>query len=306
MGLQDDGEDSAISLTADEIPSDWKSPEDISDDADDVPSRFFVPRAPTEHEGSRSEVALARGRGTPPQKPPRTGTPRHEGKKLPRGPSYGNRKSSPDHPSAHHQLRLRRPQEADHVHKHHVHKNHAHKHHAHKHRPRHKDVITALKRSGTTPETPSDAVASHKVVSEFMKRFSRNMRLAVLDDSKGDMPEAKRLKMMRELREANKLDDAAAGAAKEAAKSSAGPDSGVSPASEESTSAGVSPASEETTGVSPGDEDGADETVLAKQPERRPASHALRGIRLLNAPPGEDHDVATVGARVLCWDHFCS
>lgn len=45
------------------------------------------------------------------------------------------------------------------------------------------------------------ARASHKVAREFMKRFSRNLKLSVLEDSKGDMPEAERLRAMRVLRE---------------------------------------------------------------------------------------------------------
>ncbi|CAD7958303.1 unnamed protein product [Amoebophrya sp. A120] len=52
-----------------------------------------------------------------------------------------------------------------------------------------------------------DARSAHKVTSEFMKRFARNMRLAVLSDSKGDMDEKKRLKMIHALQLENREDD---------------------------------------------------------------------------------------------------
>ena len=37
-----------------------------------------------------------------------------------------------------------------------------------------------------------DQNVEHNVMSDFMRRFSRNMRASVLEDSKGDMPEATR------------------------------------------------------------------------------------------------------------------
>ncbi|CAD7945348.1 unnamed protein product [Amoebophrya sp. A25] len=51
-----------------------------------------------------------------------------------------------------------------------------------------------------------DAHSTHEITSEFMKRFARNMRLAVLTDSKGDMDERKRQRMIRELQEENERD----------------------------------------------------------------------------------------------------
>lgn len=45
------------------------------------------------------------------------------------------------------------------------------------------------------------ASASHKIMQQFMHAFSRNMRYAILADSKGDMPEAERQRMLRQLRE---------------------------------------------------------------------------------------------------------
>jgi hypothetical protein len=41
-----------------------------------------------------------------------------------------------------------------------------------------------------------DKNVEHKVMSDFMNRFSLNMRAAVLDDSKGDLPEATRQKLL--------------------------------------------------------------------------------------------------------------
>lgn len=45
------------------------------------------------------------------------------------------------------------------------------------------------------------ASASHEVMEQFMHNFARNMRYSILADSKGDMPEAERQAMLRQLRE---------------------------------------------------------------------------------------------------------
>ena len=55
-------------------------------------------------------------------------------------------------------------------------------------------------RSGSRPGPPSSGSAEHRVVKSFMTKFSRNMRLAVLEDSKGDVPEAERLAMIAKLK----------------------------------------------------------------------------------------------------------
>lgn len=45
------------------------------------------------------------------------------------------------------------------------------------------------------------ASASSQVMKQFMHNFARNMRFSILSDSKGDMPEAERQEMLRQLRE---------------------------------------------------------------------------------------------------------
>jgi len=49
--------------------------------------------------------------------------------------------------------------------------------------------------------------AEHKVMQEFMRRFSRNMRLAVLTDSKGDMDESRRQALIKKIRQDNYDED---------------------------------------------------------------------------------------------------
>jgi len=44
------------------------------------------------------------------------------------------------------------------------------------------------------------ARAQHRVMKDFMKRFSRNLKLSVLEDSKGDMPEAERQAAIKALK----------------------------------------------------------------------------------------------------------
>lgn len=45
------------------------------------------------------------------------------------------------------------------------------------------------------------ARASHQIMKQFMHNFARNMRYAILADSKGDMPEEERQRMLRQLQE---------------------------------------------------------------------------------------------------------
>lgn len=44
------------------------------------------------------------------------------------------------------------------------------------------------------------ARAQHRVMKDFMKRFSKNLKLSVLEDSRGDMPEAERQAAIRSLK----------------------------------------------------------------------------------------------------------
>lgn len=59
----------------------------------------------------------------------------------------------------------------------------------------------AMQRPGAAERAERIAAQKHSVMKQFMKRFSQNMRLAVLEDSKGDMPEEERRKMIGDMRE---------------------------------------------------------------------------------------------------------
>lgn len=103
---------------------------------------------------------------------------------------------------------------------HHNHKDKVHKAKKHHHHRKHDQEVSMLQ-SGTTSGAGSTTSASaavlkrrehalvrdknveHNVMSDFMKRFSRNMRAAVLEDSKGDLPEETRLKMIEEIKNEN-------------------------------------------------------------------------------------------------------
>jgi len=103
-----------------------------------------------------------------------------------------------------------------HSHKHHHKKGEKHHHH-HKH-----DQGVSMLQSGATAGAGAGASSGveavlerreqalkrdknveHNVMSDFMRRFSRNMRAAVLEDSKGDMPEGTRQKLISEIQDEN-------------------------------------------------------------------------------------------------------
>merc|ERR1719491_431757 len=71
------------------------------------------------------------------------------------------------------------------------------------------EVESASPMGGMSPEDEAQVVANfqrravqrrahsqHAVMQQFMKKFARNMRVSVLEDSKGDMPEEQRQRLI--------------------------------------------------------------------------------------------------------------